>query len=445
MPRVADIYSRPAGIDAVPNATIESVDYNANVADVEADLNLPRPIVAGGTGANDALNARKNLQVERSMQQVTNYDSHIWEPGSFFSLTTATSPPIVGHSFHGEVYGTDQDNLVLNARDYSDTMVPGRVYVREKKLGTWTGGWKLEGSSTYVELVGDTMTGNLTIGTVGGTPVTPHPSSMVCYVTSAINHGFNAYFDTGGQWRANTAAPSFVIAVQTDGRLNFYSAPTVAANAVATISQVAYLTASGQWFAQSYNSSLITGFGMYSSGSDAIFQMAASKYMRHIASDNCIYFANGNNSFRIQPDANLLMLSGLPYKPGGGPWLDSTSDERVKNVEGQYPHGLDQIVQLRPVYYTFKGNDTSEPPSKDAVPYPESPHHKVAQEQKRFAGLIAQEVEAIFPEMVDRRAGYIDGEPVTDLRSMDTAPLIYALINAVKTLAARVTELEAKP
>ena len=63
MPRVADIYSRPAGIDAIPNQTIESVDYNINVADVEADLNLPRPIVAGGTGASTASGARAGWAV----------------------------------------------------------------------------------------------------------------------------------------------------------------------------------------------------------------------------------------------------------------------------------------------------------------------------------------------------------------------------------------------
>ena len=46
------------------------------------------------------------------------------------------------------------------------------------------------------------------------------------------------------------------------------------------------------------------------------------------------------------------------------------------------------------------------------------------------------------PEIITKSKGHIDGVAVTDLRSMDTAPLIFALINAVKELKARVEELE---
>ena len=38
------------------------------------------------------------------------------------------------------------------------------------------------------------------------------------------------------------------------------------------------------------------------------------------------------------------------------------------------------------------------------------------------------------PEMVSMRAGYIDGERVTDLRSIDQSPLIFALVNAIQDL-----------
>src|SRR6186713_451606 len=64
MPRDGSgIYTRPPGTNAVADTTIESTKYNANVADVETDLNAPRPIVAGGTGANNAVDAANNLGV----------------------------------------------------------------------------------------------------------------------------------------------------------------------------------------------------------------------------------------------------------------------------------------------------------------------------------------------------------------------------------------------
>ena len=152
--------------------------------------------------------------------------------------------------------------------------------------------------------------------------------------------------------------------------------------------------------------------------------------------------------------SGIFKISGGAYKPGGGAWLDS-SDARIKNVEGDYTRGLDAVAALRPITYTFKGNDTPTAPSsevrlddqssKDAaiVPYGNSGHYHPAKARTKFAGLVAQEVETIFPEMVTKREGYIDGAQVTDLRDLDTTPLVFALINAVKELKARVEALEA--
>jgi hypothetical protein len=62
MPRDGSgIYTTPAGTTAVPDTTIESSKYNGNVADVAADLNAARPIIAGGTGANNAASACANI------------------------------------------------------------------------------------------------------------------------------------------------------------------------------------------------------------------------------------------------------------------------------------------------------------------------------------------------------------------------------------------------
>jgi microcystin-dependent protein len=48
------VYSLPPGSAAVDNTEIDPVVYNALLADLESDLNLARPIVAGGTGATSA-------------------------------------------------------------------------------------------------------------------------------------------------------------------------------------------------------------------------------------------------------------------------------------------------------------------------------------------------------------------------------------------------------
>jgi len=137
----------------------------------------------------------------------------------------------------------------------------------------------------------------------------------------------------------------------------------------------------------------------------------------------------------VRGNAIQLVFNGNCYNPGGGPWL-ATSDARIKDVQGEYSQGLDAILGLRPVVYTYKGNDTA--------PDGSSIHSHVAEERTPFVGLVAQEVETVMPGMVKQGMGYIDGEEVTDLRSLDANELIYALVNAVKTLAARVEALEAE-
>lgn len=65
MPRNGSgVFSAPAGTTATPNTKIESAKYNAFVADLTNDLNLARPIVAGGTGATTKSGAQQALDLE---------------------------------------------------------------------------------------------------------------------------------------------------------------------------------------------------------------------------------------------------------------------------------------------------------------------------------------------------------------------------------------------
>lgn len=118
------------------------------------------------------------------------------------------------------------------------------------------------------------------------------------------------------------------------------------------------------------------------------------------------------------------------YKNGGGSWA-SFSDERIKDVSGEYELGLDAVTALRPVRYRYKGNDAE--PGKQGLP-----------SDKELVGLVAQEAEKIMPGMVSQGDGYIDGQPVSDMRTLDTTELIFALVNCVKELNAKVQLLEAK-
>ncbi|MEJ5081045.1 hypothetical protein [Ochrobactrum sp. MYb379] len=64
MPRNGQgVYSLPPVYEAVTGETIEAQQHNTPLEDIRSDLNLARPITAGGTGAQSASGARTNLDV----------------------------------------------------------------------------------------------------------------------------------------------------------------------------------------------------------------------------------------------------------------------------------------------------------------------------------------------------------------------------------------------
>jgi hypothetical protein len=134
----------------------------------------------------------------------------------------------------------------------------------------------------------------------------------------------------------------------------------------------------------------------------------------------------------IDGDASFF-INGQGHQPGGGVWINS-SDARIKKVERTYEPGLQEILDLEPVIYRYKAND--------AAPGRQSRHERV--KHRSFVGLVAQDVEKIFPDMVTKRKGWVDGVEVDDLRDLDTSELVFALVNAVKTLSRRIVELESR-
>jgi hypothetical protein len=173
MPRdPAGTYSYPHGIEGVPDQVVDSNDYNSFLLDVQLDLNFPRPVIAGGTGATSLAEAMANLKGEVTQQVVDNYASFPFVSGSFYSpAVTNNGSPVSGHAFIGICYATDANNMVIEARDESDTSVPGRKYIREKKAGVWTSAWKVDGKTIVGTNEGvSSDTGDMFFGITGTAP-----------------------------------------------------------------------------------------------------------------------------------------------------------------------------------------------------------------------------------------------------------------------------------
>lgn len=109
--------------------------------------------------------------------------------------------------------------------------------------------------------------------------------------------------------------------------------------------------------------------------------------------------------------------NGQAFKPGGGNWA-TLSDARLKCNISDFSDGLDKLLKIRPVNFQYNGlNET-----------PKS--------GKMHVGVIAQELQEIFPDMVfQMNNGYL---------SVDPSNFTYILINSVKELHLKNLNLEAK-
>jgi len=168
MPRDGSgIYTLPH-TPVVDGTTIESAVHNNTMNDIALQLNGPLPIIAGGTGANNAHDAMIALSGEISGQVVTNYDSFPFVNGSFWSAPGATGEPEAGTYISGICHGSSFGAPTLEARSVNS----GTVYTRSKVGAVW-GAWVQQSGSVadldarYVNLTGDSMSGPLQVPVKG--------------------------------------------------------------------------------------------------------------------------------------------------------------------------------------------------------------------------------------------------------------------------------------
>jgi hypothetical protein len=103
-----------------------------------------------------------------------------------------------------------------------------------------------------------------------------------------------------------------------------------------------------------------------------------------------------------------------------------TSDARLKDYV-PYKGGLNEILAITPAKYTWNNKGQK---------------HTGISGNQEFVGFIAQDVQKAIPEAITAEEPSKDG--TEKYLALDDRPVIAALVNAVKQLSARISELEAK-
>jgi hypothetical protein len=148
-----------------------------------------------------------------------------------------------------------------------------------------------------------------------------------------------------------------------------------------------------------------------------------------VGSNHEIVIANGNMTGKGSSTGYISPNGGPMYNGQNSTVWVVDSDRRIKKDIVPNTKGLAAINQIEPKNFYYKSKEELQeelPGVKDDFPL-----------NKLTTSAIAQELELIFPEAIERRGEH-------DIMSVNTDPIFWSMINAIKELSAKVTELEDK-
>ena len=171
---------------------------------------------------------------------------------------------------------------------------------------------------------------------------------------------------------------------------------------------------------QDYNGDIYNEFSNKSSGTSARYRLdflSISNFTAHIQyGDN-----NSSGQYLIYNTGQRVTIvaggsNGVYLASGATSWT-SNSDERLKNINGNIEGALESLSTLRTVKYSWKADSTN----------------------KENLGLIAQDVEKVFPQVIDKNhlttddKGTNDGVEYLGVKYQDLVPVLVKAIQELNT------------
>ncbi len=168
----------------------------------------------------------------------------------------------------------------------------------------------------------------------------------------------------------------------------------------------------------SNNGTMVWALGDLYGSSFNLWNAAASTYNFTVTASGNVGIANSSPSYKLDVSGDLR-ITGTPYRNGGDSAWIVPSDERLKDVSGKYNRGLREIANIETIYFNYKKDNP-----------------KQIDSSVTYTGVLAQEVQKQIPEAVkEDKEGFL---------SLNTTPIFWAMLNAIKELFTDFQQLKAE-
>ncbi len=261
-----------------------------------------------------------------------------------------------------------------------------------------------------------------------GSAYSPLTTTLTGFESGGLNLHANVgpiRFFTGGNDAVNqqmhlTAAGNFGIGTSSPtARLNIGGLGAANATALRIDSQDTYYR---DIFMSEFNTTTYGGILRYNSGSDLLqlitLENSVEKYGIAVARATGFVGVGRNSAAAYQLDVSgSVRISGEAFRDDGVATWAMTSDARLKDVVSGYDRGLNEILNIDTIVFKYKKDNP-----------------KKLNSEKEFPGVLAQQVQKVIPEAVDTdKDGFL---------SLNTTPIIWAMLNAIKDVYHEVTGVQ---
>ncbi|WP_409480252.1 tail fiber domain-containing protein [Pseudobdellovibrio sp. HCB154] len=256
-----------------------------------------------------------------------------------------------------------------------------------------------------------TGTGNVILGSNNGSSVSGATNNIIISDGSGNNR---IHVDSAGEVGiGGTTSPSSSLEIKAKAATGGVNMVMVT-DPVLTLNKVSAGDSSAIRF--SNNGTMVWALGDLYGTSFNLWNAAASTYNFTVTASGNVGIANSAPSYKLDVSGDLR-ITGTPYRNGGDSAWIVPSDERLKDVSGKYNRGLREIANIETIYFNYKKDNA-----------------KQIDSSVTYTGVLAQEVQKQIPEAVkEDKEGFL---------SLNTTPIFWAMVNAIKELYLENAELK---